>query len=175
LTVNFGLNVLNIPSPAVNGGYVVPYDAPITGKISWYDITPEILASLTGGGLADGTVRYARAESHQIPTSEPYEITLDNTNVVPLSEVVVGDDGVRLRRVQSDPGEGEYATSGNVLEFSSDAAGADVFVDYFHEDSGLRRRACIYRKTLSPDRAGRCRQQSGRIRDLRVRLRRREP
>lgn len=137
LTVNFGLNVLNIPSPAVNGGYVVPYDAPITGKVSWYDITPEILASLTGGGLADGTVRYARAESHQIPTSEPYEITLDNTNMVPLSEVVVGDDGVRLRRVQSDPGEGEYAISGNVLEFSSDAAGADVFVDYFHEDSAV--------------------------------------
>jgi hypothetical protein len=135
LTVNFGLNVLNVPSPTVNGGYVIPYDAPVTGKISWYDVTAEVLAALTGGGLENGSVRYAQAESHQVPTSEPYEITLDNADIIPLSEVVISENGVRMRRVPTDPGESEYVISGNVLEFSLDAAGSYVYVDYFYEDT----------------------------------------
>ncbi len=135
ITVNFGLNVINVPSPAVNGGYIVPYDAPITGKISWYDISPEILASLTGAGLTDGTVRYVQSESHQVPSSEPYEVTLNNPDNLAQSEIVVGESG-RMRRVPSTPGEGEYAISGNVLTFSSDDAGGTVYIDYFYEDSG---------------------------------------
>ncbi len=135
LEVNFGLNVLNVPAPATTGGYVVPYDAPITGKIAWYDLTPELLAATTGNDLSAGTVKRVEAEALQVPGQSPYEVTLSQNTNLALSEVVLRDDNRRMKRVSASPAPGEYAISGAVLTFNAAAAGRYVYVDYFYADA----------------------------------------
>jgi len=139
LEVNFGLNVLNLPSPAATGGYVVPYDAPVTGKIAWYDLTAEMLAAATGNELAAGTLRRAEAEAHEVPASEPYETTLVHPTNVALSEVVVGDDGRRRQRVAGAPGAGQYKIEGAKLTLNAADAGHHVYADYFYADAAAGR------------------------------------
>ncbi|NIT36240.1 MAG: hypothetical protein GTN49_07035, partial [candidate division Zixibacteria bacterium] len=51
--INLGLNFPS-PAPAASAGYVVPYDAPITGKIAWLELTAELLAAFTGDTLSAG-------------------------------------------------------------------------------------------------------------------------
>lgn len=135
LVLTLGLNVLEVPSPGYNGGYTVPYDAPVTGKIAWYDISADLMAAITGSSLSSGTVKRVQGESHQISGSSPYTITLDNADNIAQSEIVVRDDNVRMLRVATSPGEGEYAISGDTLTFSSEDAGKYVYIDYFYEDA----------------------------------------
>jgi hypothetical protein len=129
--IDFGLGV---PPPAA-GGWALPYDAALTGKIAWYDLSAELLAAVTGDVLAAGTVARAEAEPHQVPAEAPFEITLVEATVVPLSEIVIGDDNWRLRRVAGPPGPDEYAVDGAALTFSAARAGLYVYVDYFYSDS----------------------------------------
>lgn len=135
LELNFGLAVLTVPAPAAAGAYVIPYDAPLTGKLVWYDLTPEMLAAATGNELASGTVRRREAEPHVVPSSPPYEVTLEETALLPLTDVVLGDDRRRRRRVAANPGPGEYVISGATLTFHSSDAGRTVYVDYFYGDA----------------------------------------
>ncbi|MCP4231266.1 MAG: hypothetical protein GY771_14110 [bacterium] len=143
MVLTLGLNVLEVPSPGYNGGYTVPYDAPITGKIAWYDISAELMAAITGSSLSSGTVRGAQAENHQIPSASPYTVTLDNGDIVAQSEIVIRDDSVRMKRVSGSPSSGEYSISGDTLTFSGDDAGKYVYVDYFYEDAAGGHRLSI--------------------------------
>jgi hypothetical protein len=135
LELNFGLNVLTIPAPATTGSYIVPYDAPITGRISWYDLGPELLAAATGNDLTAGTVKRAAGEAHAIPAAAPYEVTLDHAPPLALSDLVVGDDGRRFKRAAGAPGAGEYAVAGAVFTFNAADAGRAVYADYFYADA----------------------------------------
>jgi len=129
--IDFGLAVA-LPSPA---GFVLPNDAAITGKIAWYDLNAELLAAVTGDALSAGTVARAEAEPHQVPAEPPYEVELVETTVVPLSEIVIGDDNRRLRRVDGIPGPDEYAVDGTALTFHAARADLYVYVDYFYSDA----------------------------------------
>ncbi len=148
LVLTLGLNVLEVPSPGYNGGYTVPYDAPVTGKIAWYDISADLMAAITGSSLSSGTVKRAQGENHQIPAGSPYEITLDNANNIAQSEIVIRDDNVRMKRVASSPDTGEYAISGDTLTFSSEDVNKYVFIDYFYEDAATGHKLSIDPYTL---------------------------
>jgi hypothetical protein len=130
----FGLNFPSPPPPASAGGYVVPYDAPITGEIAWYELTAELLAAVTGEALSTGAVKRTEAEPHQVPLEEPYEVTLASTSNVARSEVVIADDNSRLVRAAGPPGPGEYGIAGATLTFDAARAGYYVYVDYFYSD-----------------------------------------
>jgi len=132
--INFGLNFPSPPPPASAGGYVVPYDAPITGKIAWYELTAELLAAFTGDTLSPGAVKRTEAEPHQVPLEEPFEVTLAHTSNVARSEIVIADDNSRLVRTSTSPGPGEYGIAGAKLTFNAAQAGYYVYVDYFYSD-----------------------------------------
>jgi hypothetical protein len=148
LVLTLGLNVLEVPSPGYNGGYTVPYDAPITGKIAWYDISAELMAAITGSSLSGGTVKRAQGENQQIPGSSPYTVTLDNADNIAQSEIVIRDDNMRMKRVAASPGEGEYSITGDTLTFSSEDAGKYVYIDYFYEDAATGHKLSIDPYTL---------------------------
>ncbi len=132
--INFGLNFPSPPPPASAGGYVVPYDAPIKGKIAWYELTAELLAAFTGDTLSPGAVKRTEAEPHQVPLEEPFEVTLAATSNVARSEIVIADDNSRLVRAAGSPGPGEYGIAGAKLTFNAAQAGYYVYVDYFYSD-----------------------------------------
>jgi len=137
LELSFGLSVLNIPAPAATGGYVVPYDAPVTGRIGWYDLSAELLAAVTGNAAAAGTVRRAESEPHDVPVASPYTITLAYSTPVALTDVVVRDDGVRMTRVAAGPAAGQYVIAEATLTFNAADAGRRVYVDYFYAQAGV--------------------------------------
>ncbi|HUU56054.1 MAG TPA: hypothetical protein VMW93_01815 [bacterium] len=139
LEVDFGLNVLNLAPPSPGGGCVAPYDAPLTGRIAWYELTADLLAAVTGDALFGGAMVRAEAEPHLVPDEPPYAIELAEPANVPLSEVVVGDDNLRLGRVAGSPGPDEYAADGGRLTFGAGRAGEYVYVDYFYVDESSGR------------------------------------
>ncbi len=124
--IDFGLAI----PPAA--GCAVPCDAAITGKIAWYDLSPELLAAVTGDALTVGAIARVEAEPHLVPAEPPHKVTPVETTVVPLSEIVIGDDNWRLRRVAGPPGPDEYAVDGAALTFNAARAGLYVYVDYFY-------------------------------------------
>lgn len=136
LELTFGLNVLNIPAPAATGGYVVPYDAPVTGRIGWYDLSADLLAAVSGNAVAEGTVRRAESEPHDIPASSPYTVTLTHATPLALTDMVVRDDGARMTRVAGAPAAGQYAVAAATLTFNAADAGRRVYVDYFYTQAG---------------------------------------
>jgi hypothetical protein len=130
--VDFGLNLSKLGPPAA--GAASPYGAPLTGTIVWYELTADLLAAVTGDALSTGALSRAEAEPHRVPDEPPYAIDLVGAAVVPLSEVAVGDDNARLRRVAGSPGPDEYAVSGSRLTFAATRAGQYVYADYFYAD-----------------------------------------
>jgi hypothetical protein len=136
--VDFGLNLFKL-GPAAAGGACSPYDPPLTGTIVWRELTAELLAAVTGDALAAGTLARAEAEPHRVPAEPPHVVELVEPAVVPHSEVVVGDDNLRLGRVAGVPGPDEYAVAGSRLTFGADRAGQYVYADYFYADAGSGR------------------------------------
>jgi hypothetical protein len=128
-----------VTAGAAGGGGVSPYDAPLTGRIFWYELSAELLAAVTGEPLAGGTTARAEAEPHRLPAEPPCVIELAEPAVVPGSETVVGDDNLRLARVAAPPGPDEYAAEGSRLTFSVERAGQYVYVDYFYAEEGAGR------------------------------------
>ena len=130
--VDFGLNLLKLGPPAA--GAPSPYDVPLTGTIIWYELTADLLAAVTGDALSNGALRRAEAEPHRVPDEPPYVVELVDAAVVAHSEVVVGDDNARLRRVVGPPGPDEYVVAGSRLTFGAGRAGQYVYADYFYAD-----------------------------------------
>jgi len=137
--IDFGLNLLRVGPPAAGGGASSPYDPPLAGTIVWYELTAELLAAVTGGPLSGGTLSRAEAEPHRVPDEPPYAVEFARAAVVPLSEVVVGDDNLRLGRVAASPGPDEYAAAGSRLTFGAGRAGQYVYADYYFADENSGR------------------------------------
>jgi hypothetical protein len=135
--VDFGLSLLKLGTPA--SGSASSYDSPLAGNIVWYELTAELLAAVTGDALSNGTLARAEAEPHRVPDGPPYAIDLVGAAAVPHSEVVVGDDNARLRRVAGSPGPEEYAVDGRRLTFGAGRAGQYVYADYFYADAASGR------------------------------------
>jgi len=124
---------------AAVGGAASPYDPVLTGRIVWRELTADLLAALTADALASGATARAEAEPHRVPDEPPYAVDLVESAVVPLSEVVVGDDNARLRRAAGAPGPDEYAVAGRRLTFAAARAGQYIYADYFYANEGAGR------------------------------------
>lgn len=134
LQIIFGLDVLSIPRGDIAGRYYVPVGMPVTGRLTWFDISAELLASLLGAGAEQGTVRRVVSESHTIPDESPYTVDLDHQANLGATEVVMGSDGTRFRRVATSPSSGEYSITDYTLTFSSEDGGKTIYVSYFYSD-----------------------------------------
>jgi hypothetical protein len=134
LQVNFGLDLVSIPRGDIAGRYYVPVGMPVSGRLSWFDLSADLLASLLGSQSDTGTVRRVVGESQTIPGSSPYSLDLNHGDILPATEVVLGGDGARFRRVSSSPDEGEYSIDEETLTFNSADAGKRVYVSYFYDD-----------------------------------------
>jgi len=135
LVVNFGLDVLGIPRGDIAGRCYVPVGAPVTGRLTWFDLSSELLASLLGAQTEQGTVRRVVSEAGTIPEEEPYSLQMEKQSNLFATEVVMGSDGRRFRRVVVSPQSGDYAIDGYTLTFCADDAGKKVYISYFYSDS----------------------------------------
>jgi hypothetical protein len=134
--VEFGFNVSN--DTTTYWGGTGGSRTPLRGRLVWYDLTADLLTAATGDRAAVGTLLRAEAEPYEVPAREPFEVRLAHEGVVPLSELVVGDDNRPLRRVAAAPASDSYCIDGTRLSFSAGRAGSYVYVDYFYADAGGR-------------------------------------
>lgn len=83
--------------------------------------------SITTGGTPQ-----AVQESHNIPASSPYTVTVTNSASVPLTDlgVVYSSTGQKFTKVASGPTVGQYSYSAGVYTFAVADAGLAVLISY---------------------------------------------
>lgn len=116
------------------------YDTGKTGQIvvTMSSFQPTLYAALMGSDIQEKANDYMWAADKEstIPSESPYEIELDYTPRSGGSIVVVDKDASPFVKTESVTGEGQFAVSGNTLQFSVSNAGEEVFITYdFDKDN----------------------------------------
>lgn len=87
--------------------------------------------SMTAGGF-DWNVQ----ESHSIPASSPYTVTVTNSATFDHDLGVVYTNGLPFQKVAGSPAKGQYSQSAGVYTFAAADEGAAILITYTNTDSG---------------------------------------
>lgn len=138
---NFPIDTLEIPA----GDSFVPHRIPtvqkLTGRFGFRDVHSALMAAMIAGQTATGAIKHIPKEEQTIPSSSPYQVTLDQTpykageTLAPIE--VLDENGVTYKQVSGDPAaSGEFKNNGDgTLTFHQDDAGKKVYISYFWNDT----------------------------------------
>ena len=116
--------------------YTVPTGVNWRGEIAFKALDAATLKVVLGGQSSTGRVLEVLDEGALVPEEAPYTVQLDFDDNVSLSETVRDGSGHCFKRVDGDPGAGEYEISGDTLTFNASDAGKEVHLGYLRLDSG---------------------------------------
>lgn len=104
----------------------------ITGKASIGATQSALLAGLYfGADKSAGNTTVSSNETHSVPASSPYTVTVINSATFAEDlGVINGTTGDSLDKVASAPASGQYSVSNGVYTFASGASGADMMLSY---------------------------------------------
>lgn len=134
ISLNFGLNTLNFTKGDGGSQVVIPTGQPITGRAGFLGLNSAILATLTGGSSAAGTVKRIRSEALTVSSDA---VTTSQTAITNTLRVVEsGANKTPLKQVSSSPSSGEYTVSGTTITFNASQFedGVVINVSYLYTD-----------------------------------------
>jgi len=114
--------------------YSVPIGVNWRGEIAFKALDLATLKIILGGQSSTGRVLEVLDEEALIPEEAPYTVQLEYDDNVSLSETVKDGSGGSFKRVDGDPGAGEYTVSDETLTFNSADAGRGIFISYLRLD-----------------------------------------
>jgi len=130
--LTFGIENVVLPRGDIVSSLLIPMSQPITGRLGFRALHGTMLASLTGGTSAAGTVKWVEREAITVPSGAPYTVTLANTPARTDAMQVISQDGRLFRQVVAvGTNTGEYQISGTTMTFVAGDAGKALDVSYY--------------------------------------------
>ena len=119
------------------GNIPIPAGKEIKGKVTFTEINQDVLSTITGGTITDGTYKRVRY-GEETQTISSTKITLNQgADTIEDTIELIGDNGTRFRKVSSSPNIGEYsydATSGE-CSFNASEPAKTIYPSYLYADS----------------------------------------
>lgn len=110
------------------------YDTGKSGQlvVTMSSFQPELYAALMGTVIKEmtDTELWAADQEISVPEDTPYTVKLSHTPKDDGTFVLVNRDASPFVKVDSDPAQGQYSVSGDIVEFNSADAGIGVFLTY---------------------------------------------
>ncbi len=104
--------------------------------VNFSDFSPKLMSDMLGGvhkRNQSNVVMFRIDEEYLVPDKSDYKVTLPLTPESEPEIVVTGLDASPWVKASSTPSSHEFSVSGSVLTFSSNDAGAEVFVTYAYK------------------------------------------
>jgi hypothetical protein len=134
LALQFGLETITGRKGDSGGNIVEITGQPITGRVGFLGFNAALMATLTGGASATGTVKRIREESLTVATNA---VTASQTPIANTMRVVEsGSNNIPLLQVVTPAAAGEYSITGTTIAFFAGAYGDGTVmkVSYFYTD-----------------------------------------